>query len=81
MNQTFIAMFVIGIYYFQSRALFRKKTPKKLKFYWILVSSTILHNDLSPFKLIWRKNNVFMNFRGGEMLNLISVLVSNPSFV
>ena len=36
--------------------------------------SIIEQDYLSPCKLIWRKNYASMNFRGDEMLNLISVL-------
>ena len=36
--------------------------------------SIIVENYLGPCKLIWRKKDASMNFRGDEMLNLISVI-------
>ena len=35
---------------------------------------TIVQDHLSPSKLIWRKKDASLNFRGDLMLNLISVL-------
>ena len=40
---------------------------------------TIVQDYLSSCKLILRKKDASMNFRGDEMLNLISVLWMGPS--
>ena len=42
----------------------------------ILVLSIIVQDGLSVMKVVWRINNASKNFRGGEMLNVNSV-VSN----
>ena len=43
-------------------------------FFLFLLPGIISKDYLSPCKLMWRKKAASMNFRGDEMLNLISVL-------
>ena len=47
---------------------------KILKTFMILVFLNIILIGLSILKLVWSKNNASMNFRGGKMLNVNSVL-------
>ena len=44
----------------------------------ILVFLIIVLDGLSVMKLVWRKNNTSKNFRGGKMLNVNNVIVSEP---
>ena len=41
----------------------------------ILVLFIIVLDELNVMKVVWRINNASKNFRGGEMLNVNSVLV------
>ena len=43
--------------------------------------SIIVKKYLGACKLIWRRKDASMNFRGDEMLNLISVLVLTKYFL
>ena len=44
----------------------------------ILVLFIIVLDGLSVMKVVWRINNASKNFRGGEMLNVNSVLCCKP---
>ena len=51
-----------------------KKSYKPIKIHLFLVSCFITRYYMNSFTLFLRKNNASMNFRGGEMLKVISVV-------
>ena len=45
-----------------------------MEFFCFFISCIIVQDYLNLSKLVWRKYNACMNFRGSKMLNLISVI-------
>ena len=65
---------MIDFYRFSKPALFLRKSLKTNRILLSLISCIIVQDYINLSKIVWRRNNASLNFWGGKMLNLISVL-------
>ena len=68
-REKYLVTFVI-----KENSFFWKKSYKPIGICWFLISCSITRYHINPFSLFLRKNNASINFRGGEMLKVISVV-------
>ena len=73
-------MYFVSLMKFPDFCRFLKGSPffyKILKTYMILLFLIIILIGLDVLKLVWSKNNASMNFRGGKMLKVNSVIANS----